>query len=124
MLANIPMPSGLPRLTWGGGRLVAGGIAAALVVLSIVIGLEVSAAAVRSGVEIFDDSSREAINRTGKGDRLQLVPALHQNTVNQRHVIKILRTPAFDLKLADGCESLVSPLAHAGLATVAGRCVS
>ena len=56
--------------------------------------------------------------RTLKGHRLPLVP------VNQPVEINIPFAPATDLELADGCESLVSSLAHSQLARIAGRCVS
>jgi hypothetical protein len=78
------------------------------------IGLEVSAATVRS--TLSEQSSEQIVNRTRKGDR--------QLAVHEVRQIKFEHTPAPDLKSVDGCESLVSPLANAALAKVAGRCVS
>jgi hypothetical protein len=80
-----------------------------LAMVSIVIGFEPSAATTRSDI----DFSAQIVNRTLKGDRLLVQP---QITV--RHV------PTPDLKLADGCDPLVSPLMHSELALIAGRCVS
>jgi hypothetical protein len=104
----------------GGVQFIVGGVSAALIMLSIITGLEVSTATARSGVE----PSGKIVNRTQKGDRLPLVPALHLNAVNQPREIKVPSAPSYDSKLADGCESLVSPLAHSRLARIAGRCVS
>jgi hypothetical protein len=56
--------------------------------------------------------STEIVNRTQKGDRLPLV----QRTAP--------RVPAYDSRLPDGCDSLVSSLTHSDLARIAGRCVS
>jgi hypothetical protein len=58
------------------------------------------------------DPSVERVNRTRKGDRLPLVQ------------ITIPSTPTHDATLPDGCDSLVSSLAHSHLAQIAGRCVS
>jgi len=57
-------------------------------------------------------SSVEIVNRSRKGDRLPLVQ------------INVPRAPAYDSRLPDGCDSLVSSLAHSHLARIAGRCVS
>jgi hypothetical protein len=124
MWACISAQSGLPQSTWGCGQLLVGSMVAALILLSVIVGFEVSAAATRSEVATSTETSGEIVNRAHKGDRLLATPADYLNAVNQLRRIKVLRAPALDLKLADGCESLVSPLAHAGLAKVAGRCVS
>jgi hypothetical protein len=57
-------------------------------------------------------SSVEIVNRTRKADRLPMVQ------------IDVPRAPAYDARLPDGCESLVSPLTRSHLARIAGRCVS
>ena len=116
MLAQYPIRSGSLGSIRRGGYVPAGSMAAILIVttLSIMIGLEVSAATLRSTVS--EQSSGQVVNRTRKGDR--------QLAAHEVRQIKFERTPAPDLKLADGCESLVSPLANAPLAKVAGRCVS
>jgi hypothetical protein len=104
----------------GDAQFLVGGLGVALVLLSAMIGLELSVTTARSGGE----SSWETVNRTQKGDRLPLVPAFHRNAVNQLLEIKVPRAPNTDSELADGCESLVSSLAHSPWANVAGRCVS
>jgi hypothetical protein len=116
MLAQYPIQSGsllsIPR----GGHLLAGSIGAILIsaTLSIIIKFEVSAATARS--TLSEQPSVQIVNRTRKGDR--------QHTRHEVRQIEFERTPALHLKLADGCEPLVSPLASARLAKVAGRCVS
>jgi len=93
-----------------------------LAIVSIVIGIEVSVATASSGAA----PSTEIINRTQKGDRLLLVPALHRNPVNRPPEVSLPRMHilAPDQDLADGCESSVSPLARSPLAQIAGRCLS
>ena len=98
----------------GSAQVLVGGLGVVLLMLFIMVGLEVSVAAARSGVA----PSVDVVNRTLKGHRLPLVP------VNQPVEINIPFAPATDLELADGCESLVSSLAHSQLARIAGRCVS
>jgi len=116
MLAQHPIQSGSLGSTRRGRHVLAGSMAALLItILSIImIGLEVSAATLRS--TSFEQTSGQIVNRIRKGDR--------QLAVHEARQIKFERTPAPDRKLADGCESLVSPLANARLAKVAGRCVS
>ena len=97
-----------------GPRVLAGGAAAVVTVLCIFIGLEVSAAALRATPGSSEQTSDQVVNRARKGDR-QI--GLHEIRRPQ------LTLPP-DLKLAVGCESLVSALANARLAKVAGRCVS
>ena len=101
------------------GYLVSG-CSVLLAIVSIVIGIEVSAATASSGAA----PSTEIINRTQKGDRLPVVPALHRNPVNQPPRVNLRLMPAPDRGLADGCEPLASPLAHSPLAQIAGRCLS
>src|SRR5262245_18884952 len=91
-----------------------------LAIVSIVIGIEVSVATASSGAV----PSTEIVNRAQKGDRLPVAPALHQNPVNRPPEVNLPRTSAPDRGLADGCESLASPLAHSPLAQIAGRCLS
>jgi hypothetical protein len=92
----------------------AGGVAAIVIVLSIIVGLEVSAAALRATPQSPEQTSGQVVNRARKGDR----------QIGLQEIRKPRLTPAPDLKLAAGCESLVSALANARLAKVAGRCVS
>ena len=106
--------SGSRRVKRQGGRVLAGGAAAVVIVLSIIIGLEVSAAALRATPESSEQTSGQVVNRARKGDR----------QIGLQEIRGPRLTPAPDLKLAVGCESLVSALANARLAKVAGRCES
>jgi hypothetical protein len=96
------------------------GCSVLLAIVSIVVGIEVSVATASSGAA----PSTKIINRAQKGDRLPVVPALHQNPVSRPPEVNLARIPAPDQNLADCCESLASPLAHSPLAQVAGRCLS
>ena len=89
-----------------------------LAMASIVMGIEVSVATAFSGAA----PSAAIVNRAQKSNRLPLVPALHQNPVSRQLEVNLPRIPNQDL--ADGCESLASPLAHSPLAQIAGRCLS
>ena len=77
-----------------------------LAAVSTVIGFEGIAAARP------DTGSLVEIDRTRKGDRLPLAE------------INSPRAPVYDSRLPDGCDSLVSSLAHSHLARIAGRCES
>jgi hypothetical protein len=101
-------------------RYLVSGCSVLLAIVSIVIGIEVSVATASSGAA----PSVEIVNRALKGNRLPLVPALHRNPVNQPPRVNLRLMPAPDGGLADGCESLVSPLARSPLAQIAGRCLS
>jgi hypothetical protein len=120
MLPQTPLRSGLFSSTGRGLQYLVGGCSVLLATVSIVIGIEVSVAAASSGAA----PSMEIIDRARKGDRLPVVPALHRNPVNRPPEVNLSRIPAPDQGLADGCESLASPLAHSPLAQIAGRCLS
>jgi hypothetical protein len=90
---------------------------AVLAILGIFVGFEASTAAL--GVE--PGLPQQTIDRTLKGDRM--APAFSSHSMRLPE-IRTSRTPAINFELADGCESLVSPLANAPLARVARRCVS
>ena len=90
-----------------------------LAIASIAVGIEVSVATASSGA-----APSIEINRAQKGDRLRLVPALHQNSVSGLLEVNLPRIPAPDRGLADGCEPVASPLTHSPLAQIAGRCLS
>jgi len=96
------------------------GCSVLLAMASIVMGIEVSVATASSGAA----PSVEIVNRAQKGNRLPLVPGLHQNPVSRQLEVNLPRVPAPERDLADGCESLVSPLARSPLAQIAGRCLS
>ena len=91
-----------------------------LAMASIVMGIELSVATAFSGAA----PSAAIVNRAQKSNRLPLVPALHQNPVSRQLEVNLPRMPAPEQGLADGCESLVSPLARSPLAQIAGRCLS
>jgi hypothetical protein len=91
-----------------------------LATVSIVIGIEVSVATASSGAA----PSMEIVNRALKGNRLPLVPALHQNPVSGPLEVNVPRVPVPDGGLADGCEPVASPFTHSPLAQIAGRCLS
>jgi hypothetical protein len=120
MLSQTPLRSGLFSSTGRGLQYLVGGCSVLLATVSIVIGIEVSIAAAFSGAA----PSVELVNRAQKGDRLPLVPALHQNPVSRLLEVNVPRVPAPDRGLADGCESLASPLARSPLAQIASRCLS
>ena len=121
MLPQTSLRSGLFSSTGRGLRFLIGGCSVLLATLSVVIGIEVSVATASPGAV----SSMEIVDRARKGNRLPLVPALHQNPVNRPpEEVNLPRIPAPDRGLADGCESLASPLTHSPLAQIAGRCLS
>jgi hypothetical protein len=70
--------------------------------------------------------SAQTVNRATKGDRLPLLlhPAINSNIMNGLGEIIFQRAPVFDSYLPDGCESLVSSMAHSSLVNIAGRCLS
>jgi hypothetical protein len=89
-----------------------------LTLMSIFVGLKVSAATAWSGAA----PALEIVDRAGKGDRLPLVRVIRPDTGSQ--LLENSRTPAPTQQLSDGCESLVSALSHSLLAQIAGRCIS
>ena len=91
-------------------------MAAVVIALSVIVGLEVSAAALRASPEPLEQTSGQVVNRARKGDR--------QIGLQEIRKLSPRLAPTPDLKLAVGCESFVSALANARLAKVAGRCVS
>ena len=105
---------GSRRVKRQGGHVLAGGTAAVVIVLSIIIGLEVSAAALRARPEPPEQTSDRVVNRARKGDR--------QTALREIGAPRLTQAP--DLKVAIGCEPLVSALANARLAKVASRCES
>ena len=107
---------GSRRVKRQGGHVLAGGTAAVVIVLSIIIGLEVSAAALRPTPVSPEQWSDQIVNRARKSDRLIGLQELQK--------IRPRLTPAPDFKLAAGCESLVSPMEKAQWAKVARRCVT
>ena len=119
MLTHTSIRSDLSRLRLGVAQVFVGGLGVFALILTVVFGLAtllavvcglvISLASASAGVE----PSGHFVNRTIKGDRLARIAK-----------INIPLAPAVDLELADGCESLVSSLAHTPFATKAGRCVS
>lgn len=95
-------------------------MAAVLIALSFFAGMEISVATTRIGAEPFG----QVVNRAQKGDRLPSSGALRLDAVKQPRQVTVPSLPALELKLPDGCDPLVSPIADERLARVAGRCVS
>jgi hypothetical protein len=88
MLAQYPIQSGSPRSIRRGRHVLAGSMVAVLItILSIMIGLEVSAATLRSAVP--EQSSGQIVDRTRKGDR--------QSAAHETRQIKSERAPAAGL---------------------------
>jgi hypothetical protein len=85
--------------------------------VAFIIGLEVSAATAGS-------EPKHSVKISRKGDRLPLVTSFYRDPVNQPLNISVPSAPTSDLKMADGCEALVSSLAHSPLKYIAGRCLS
>ena len=79
-----------------------------LALMSIFVGVKVSAATAWSVAGPKAVPALQMVNRTGKGDRLLLLPV----------------TPVPAHRLVDGCESPVSALGRSPLAQIAGRCLS
>ena len=82
---------------------------------STLIGMELSVSA---------DSSEaapvvERVNRTGKADRLQLLPVFGRGAGNPS-----MGPGASDQRLVHGCEPLVSSLVRSPLAQIPARCLS
>ncbi len=90
-------------------------VAAAVVALM----LQDLAATARPQQERVQDGT--IVNRTLKGDRLQVVPpgTLHHPADRDSR-----RGPAGSPKLPDGCEPVVSTINASTLSQTAGRCVS
>ena len=116
----MTIQSGLPRSMSSRTQILVCGLGVGLAIVSIIMGLNASVATARSSVE----PSGQIVDRTQKGDRLPLLSKSHLNAVSQRLKINAPRARTLDSKLADGCEPIVSFLAHPELARIAGRCVS
>ena len=91
--------------------LVAAGCAGAVVMLSIILGLDGFVAIARAEAPI------QIVNRDHKGDRLPIAPAPSVKT------FRLHPPQPVDAQLAAGCEPLVSTLADSPYARTAGRCV-
>ena len=96
----------VPRLCLPASAVVVA--AAGLVTLSVLIGMQVSAATMRTEVRITEPLSEQAVNRAHKGDRITASRVRANGTQ----------------RLPRGCEALVSPIADPRLANVAIRCLS
>lgn len=82
-----------------------------------IFGFEAATATLQMGPQ----SSQPTINRALKGDRI--APAFSSHPIRLPES-RTGRTPVINFELADGCEALVSRVANASLARVAGRCVT
>ena len=118
--AMMTIQSGLPRSMSSRTQILVSGLGVSLAIVAVIVGLDATVATARSRLE----PSVQIVNRMQKGDRLPPLSNSHLNAVSQRLKINAPRTPTLDSKLADGCEPIVSFLAHSELARIAGRCVS
>ena len=116
----MTIQSGLPHSISNRAQILVCGLGVGLAIVSIIMGLNASVATARSSVE----PSGQIVDRMQKGDRLPLLSKSHLNAVSQRLKINAPRARTLDSKLADGCDPIVSFLAHSELARIAGRCVS
>jgi hypothetical protein len=114
-----PQAGQIQRMRHGCSSTV-GACGAIFAVVSIFVGIQVSVSTAWSGTA----PAGQIVDRTGKGDRLPLVPAFHANEGSQPVEFYVRRTPDTDQQLLDGCESLASPLSYSPSAQIAGRCVS
>jgi hypothetical protein len=115
----FPRP-GQTRMVGRASQYVVAACSGILTLMSIFVGLKVSAATAGSGAA----PALEIVDRAGKGDRLPLVRVIRPDTGSQLLENHVTRTPAPTQQLSDGCESLVSALSHSLLAQIAGRCIS
>ena len=90
--------------------------------MSIFVGVKVSAATAWSGASPTAVPALQMVNRTGKGDRLLLLPVIDPDSGSR--LLDVERTPVPTHRLADGCESAVSALGSPSLAQIAGRCLA
>ena len=97
-----------------GSRYFAGLCGVVIAIAFIIIGLEISLA-------IAGSEPKPSINVLRKGDRLPLVTPMYRAHGDQSLHVSVLS--ASD-KMAEGCEALVSSLAHSPLKYIAGRCLS
>jgi hypothetical protein len=100
--------------------LLVGCAGAMFAVASFLIGLEVSSTATTAAPSV----EQTTVNRSLKGDRMQIVPSKSRNAVNGPFEIKAPQSPAALPELLDGCEPVISSIGQTPLAKIAGRCVS
>lgn len=113
-----------PRTLWCGAQLLVVSVSAALIIASIITGIDVSVATAHSGAMISGDDSGQIVNRIHKGNRQQVSLPSPQNAKSRLGETDASQVQKLDLKLPIGCESLISPLAHPQLSRVARRCLS
>jgi hypothetical protein len=83
-------------------------------------------AIITSGLSVLTTSSASVVSpanvmdRSQKGDRLQLAPTFFRTTAN----LPQKQIGVSNHALPDGCEAVSSPLAHSKSADVAKRCLS
>jgi len=117
MLVHTLIQSGSSRSTFGILLSLVVGLTGAIATFAIIVDLGTLDSSARTQVDL----SSGAVNRTLKGDRFPQTLAFHPNVAS---LPLTPRKTAFDSKLPDGCESLVSQLVNFQLARIAGRCVS
>ena len=118
MTPQMSSPPGISQALAHASPCVVGAFSLILSFSSTLIGTELSVRTVRT------DSAEvtpvvEMVNRTGKADRLQLLPAFGWGIGNPP-----IGPGAFDQRLVHGCEPLVSSLVRSPLAQIPARCLS
>ena len=109
---------GQARIVGRASQYVVAACSGIFTLMSIFVGVKVSAATAWSGAAPAAAAALEIVDRTGKGDRLPLAPAFHPDAVNRPLEIDVMPT------LIYGCEPLVSSLTRSPFAQMAGRCLS
>src|SRR5690349_19398021 len=98
MPAHFSIQFGSRRSTRDSAKLIFKSISSVAITLSIIVGLEVSFASGRSGVEFSGDVPRQVVNRMKKGNRLQDTSAFQLTNV------ALPGLPAVASKLPEGCD--------------------
>ena len=124
MPAHFSIQAGSRRSTCGNAELIFRIMSAVAITLSMTVDLEVSFASGQSGFESSGHFSRQVVNRIQKGNRLLEASAFQLTVMKKTRDVTSPRVPFVNLKLLEGCDALVSPLADSRLARVAARCVS
>ena len=76
MPAHFSLQSGSRKSTCERAKLICRSVSAVAVAVSIIVGLDVSFASGRSGNDLSESASQQAVNRTQKGNRLPAASAL------------------------------------------------
>src|SRR6478752_577781 len=111
----LSIQSSSRRSTCDRAKLIFRSACAVALALSIVAGLEGSFAS-GLGIGRAGGAARQVINRMQKGDRLRGASAFQLTVLKKLNAVTTRRLPTVNLKLPEGCEPLVSPIANDWLA--------